>query len=142
VSISLSISSIPSSSYLHQLLSSKERTMYTFFQSRKVLILPPIIHLKTATNTRASTRQVQTRSRHLPSSNTNIRPRPISTATASTLNIDIRRRALNRSLDVIQDKLANRNTIGWVACSSVVSLVDENAVVGDSREGDLLVGHA
>jgi hypothetical protein len=130
-------------------LSSKERICTVhFFQIKKSThpslpsSHPPIIHLKTAANTTASTGQVHAIRSDLPSSNTNIRPRPISTAAASTLNIDIRRRALNRSLNIIQDKLANSNTVGWVACSSVISLVDENSVVGDARECDLLVGHA
>lgn len=101
----------------------------------------PIHFLKRARNA-SRRRDVQASSRCLPACDRDIRPGPTRTTSTATLNQNIRSTRTNRTLHIIQHKVANCHTIGWLTFSSVVCLIDDDAIVGDTGKGNARISHA
>lgn len=81
------------------------------------------------------------------SSNHNIRPSPTSASTTSTGDNNIITSACNSaaSRDVLDGQVSDGDSAGGgssIKISTVVVLLDEDAVFGDGAEGDAAVGNA
>jgi hypothetical protein len=76
--------------------------------------------------------------------NSDATPRPVGASTGSTKNVDISSAAGDSSLDVAHGKTSDRDAVGGGAgrAAVLVVLLDDDAVLGDSGEGDVLVGDA
>lgn len=60
----------------------------------------------------------------------------VSARTTSTFNINVGSTRLNGSSDIIKDEFTNGNTVGWATSISIISLVDDDTVVGNAGKGD------
>jgi hypothetical protein len=76
--------------------------------------------------------------------NINAAPRPVGASTGSTKDVDISSAAGDSSLNVAHGQASNGDTIGGGSgrAAVLIVLLDDDTVLGDSGEGDVLVGDA
>jgi hypothetical protein len=76
--------------------------------------------------------------------NINATPRPVRASTGSTQDVDISSAAGDSSLNVAHGQASNRDAVsgGSGRAAVLIVLLDDDTVLGDSGEGDVLVGDA
>jgi hypothetical protein len=85
---------------------------------------------------RNPTRNVQAIARCTTSSDIYISPSPVSATTASALNIDVRSSRLDGTTNTIKHKFGDSHAVRRLTSGSIVSLVDDNSVLGDIGQSD------
>ena len=73
-----------------------------------------------------------------------ITPGPVGASTLGTQNVDVGSTAVDSSVDVVDGQTSDGDTAGGGSgrAAVLVVLLNDNTVVGDSGEGDILVGDA
>jgi hypothetical protein len=100
---------------------------------------------KTAADLAASTaRNVLAAGTLLSTSDRDTLPSPVGAATFTTQNVDIGSRARDATCNTVDGKTGNRDAGGGCAgrAAVLIVLLNDDAVFGDSGEGDALVGYA
>lgn len=94
--------------------------------------------------TRDSLRNILAVGSLLAAAHVDIRPGPVGAATLATLDVDIDCILIDRSCDVLEHEILDRNAIRGLTLNTVVRLGHDNAVVGvvsRAVDDDIAVGN-
>lgn len=76
--------------------------------------------------------------------NAHVVPSPVRAGTTGTEDIDVGRTALDGAGHAVKCEIGDWDAASWCSgwAAVLIILLDDNTVIGDSREGDILVSHA